>query len=98
MPEETRARVKHDAMVTLGSPHPKAGTYSAQVISSIAAIEIPAELWPDLITQLLAFASDQSNVGLRMNALTTIGQICEVVVRILYIVCLINFYIDVCIT
>jgi len=79
LPEETRARVKHDAMVTLGSPHPKAGTYAAQVISSIAAIEIPSELWPDLITQLLAFASDQGNVGLRMNSLTTIGQICEVV-------------------
>lgn len=73
-------------MVTLGSPHPKAGTYAAQVISSIAAIEIPSELWPDLITQLLAFASDQGNVGLRMNALTTIGQICEVVVCIIYIV------------
>lgn len=73
-------------MVTLGSPHPKAGTYAAQVISSIAAIEIPSELWPDLITQLLAFASDQGNVGLRMNSLTTIGQICEVVVRIIDVV------------
>lgn len=68
-------------MLTLGSPQSKAGTYAAQVISSIAAIEVPAELWPDLITQLLTFASDTANTGLRMNALTTIGQICEVVVR-----------------
>ncbi|QRV75010.1 importin subunit beta-1 [Ceratobasidium sp. AG-Ba] len=79
LPNETRARVKHDSLSTLGSPNPKAGTYAAQVISSIAAIEVPVDMWPDLITQLLAFASDQSNVGLRMNALTTIGQICEVV-------------------
>jgi importin subunit beta-1 len=80
LPEETRARVKHDSLLTLASPHPKAGTHAAQVISSIAAIEIPVDLWPDLITQLLGFASDQTNTGLRMNALTTIGQICEVVV------------------
>ncbi|CCO28895.1 Importin subunit beta-1 AltName: Full=Importin-95 [Rhizoctonia solani AG-1 IB] len=66
-------------MSTLGSPQPRAGTFAAQVISAIAAIEVPAEQWPDLITQLLAFASDASNVGLRMNALTAIGQICEVV-------------------
>jgi importin subunit beta-1 len=68
-------------MMTLASPQPRAGTYAAQVVSSIAAIEVPSEMWPDLITQLLTFASDASNVGLRMNALTTIGQICEVVVR-----------------
>lgn len=67
-------------MMTLGSPQPKAGTYAAQVISSIAAIEVPLDMWPDLITQLLTFAQDASNIGLRMNALTTIGQICEVVV------------------
>ncbi|KAG8783278.1 karyopherin beta [Ceratobasidium sp. 428] len=79
LPQDTRARVKHDSLLTLASPHPKAGTHAAQVISSIAAIEIPHDMWPDLITQLLGFASDQTNVGLRMNALTTIGQICEVV-------------------
>jgi hypothetical protein len=81
LPQETRNGVKHGAMSTLGSPQPRAGTFAAQVISAIAAIEVPAEQWPDLITQLLAFASDASNVGLRMNALTAIGQICEVVVR-----------------
>ncbi|KAH7341815.1 armadillo-type protein [Rhizoctonia solani] len=79
LPQETRAGVKHGAMATLGSPQPRAGTFAAQVVSAIAAIEVPAEQWPDLITQLLAFASDASNVGLRMNALTAIGQICEVV-------------------
>ncbi|CAE6410786.1 unnamed protein product [Rhizoctonia solani] len=79
LPQETRNGVKHGAMTTLGSPQPRAGTFAAQVISAIAAIEVPAEQWPDLITQLLTFASDGSNVGLRMNALTAIGQICEVV-------------------
>ncbi|CAE6450629.1 unnamed protein product [Rhizoctonia solani] len=79
LPQETRTGVKHGAMATLGSPQPRAGTFAAQVVSAIAAIEVPAEQWPDLITQLLAFASDASNVGLRMNALTAIGQICEVV-------------------
>ncbi|GAB1521886.1 karyopherin Kap95 [Rhizoctonia solani] len=79
LPQETRNGVKHGAMATLGSPQPRAGTFAAQVISAIAAIEVPAEQWLDLITQLLTFASDGSNVGLRMNALTAIGQICEVV-------------------
>ncbi|CAE6515837.1 unnamed protein product [Rhizoctonia solani] len=79
LPQETRAGVKHGAMATLASPQPRAGTFAAQVVSAIAAIEVPNEQWPDLITQLLAFASDASNVGLRMNALTAIGQICEVV-------------------
>ncbi|CAE6374486.1 unnamed protein product [Rhizoctonia solani] len=79
LPQETRSGVKHGAMATLGSPQPRAGTFAAQVVSAIAAIEVPSEQWPDLITQLLAFASDASNVGLRMNALTAIGQICEVV-------------------
>ncbi|CAE6435242.1 unnamed protein product, partial [Rhizoctonia solani] len=79
LPQETRTGVKHGAMATLGSPQPRAGTFAAQVVSAIAAIEVPNDQWPDLITQLLAFASDASNVGLRMNALTAIGQICEVV-------------------
>ncbi|KAG8764127.1 karyopherin beta [Ceratobasidium sp. 423] len=79
LPQETRAGVKHGAMATLASPQPRAGTFAAQVVSAIAAIEVPNEQWPDLITQLLTFASDASNVGLRMNALTAIGQICEVV-------------------
>ncbi|CAE7136761.1 unnamed protein product [Rhizoctonia solani] len=79
LPLDTRTGVKHAAMATLASPQHRAGSFAAQVVSAIAAIEVPNDQWPDLITQLLAFASDASNGGLRMNALTAIGQICEVV-------------------
>lgn len=71
--------VKSKALMTLGSPEPRAGTVAAQVVAAVAAIEIPQGMWPDLVAQLLAAVGDVSNPRLRQAALQAIGFTCEVV-------------------
>lgn len=63
-------------MKTLASKDGRAGQSAAQFISSIAAIEIPKNEWPQLMSVLVA------NVGtgaehLKQASLATIGFICE---------------------
>lgn len=57
----------------------RAASGAAQVVSAVAAIELPVDQWPELIGQLLEFVGNQENTGLRVATLQTIGYICEVV-------------------
>lgn len=66
--------------MTLGSSSQKAGTFASQVVSAIAAVELPAGHWPDLIEILLGFVNNQANENLRIATLQTIGFICEAIV------------------
>lgn len=71
-----RTAVKELALKTLASKDGRAGQSAAQFISSIAAIEIPKNEWPQLMSVLVA------NVGtgadhLKQASLATIGFICE---------------------
>ncbi|RAH79047.1 importin beta-1 subunit [Aspergillus japonicus CBS 114.51] len=73
---ETKAQVKELGLKTLGSKDGRAGQSAAQVIVSIAAIELPRNEWPDLmqiLVQNIATGSDQ----LKQASLVTIGFICE---------------------
>ncbi|KAI9791457.1 MAG: karyopherin beta [Candelina submexicana] len=68
--------VKDLALKTLASNDARAGQSAAQFIASIAAIELPRDQWPELMSSLV------QNVGeggdhLKQASLTTIGFICE---------------------
>ncbi|WFD36169.1 karyopherin Kap95 [Malassezia cuniculi] len=76
---DVRDSVKSQALMTLGSAEPRAGTVAAQVVAAVAAIELPQNMWPDLIAQLLTAIGDVSNPRLRQAALQAIGFTCEVV-------------------
>ncbi|KAI6002203.1 armadillo-type protein [Pisolithus orientalis] len=74
---DTKSKIKQEALVTLASPLPKAGSFSAQVVAAIASVELPHDQWPDLIELLLGFVNNLTNTNLRIATLQTIGYICE---------------------
>lgn len=71
-----KATVKNLALQTLASNDSRAGQSAAQFISSIAAMELPREQWPELMPKLV----DNVGNGTPQNkqaSLTAIGFICE---------------------
>lgn len=80
LPQEGRSETKGKALSTLATPNESVGRNAAQVIAAIAAIEVPAGQWSELIAQLLTAIRDQSNERLRQSALQAIGFVCEQVV------------------
>lgn len=76
--DETKNRVKELTLQTLSSSNPQAGNAAAQVIASIAAIELPRNQWNELMPSLVKNVSDQAASDHQKQAsLTTIGYICE---------------------
>ena len=86
--DATRNKVKQDALMALASSAGKVGTVAAQVVSAIAAVELPQGQWMDVIGILLGFVSDQSNTNLRVATLQAIGFTCEALqaVRLLHLI------------
>ncbi|KAL6813285.1 armadillo-type protein [Trichoderma sp. SZMC 28013] len=74
--DETKNRVKQLTLQTLSSSNTRAGNAAAQVISSIAAIELPRNQWPDLLPFLVKNVSEGADHQ-KQASLTTIGYICE---------------------
>lgn len=74
--DETKTRVKELTLQTLSSSNTQAGTAAAQVISSIAAIELPRGQWNDLLPYLVKNVSEGADHQ-KQSSLTTIGYICE---------------------
>ncbi|KAF7550482.1 hypothetical protein G7046_g7996 [Stylonectria norvegica] len=74
--DETKNRVKQLTLQTLGSANTQAGTAAAQVISSIAAIELPRGQWTELMPFLVKNVSEGADHQ-KQASLTTIGYICE---------------------
>ncbi|KAF3768800.1 hypothetical protein M406DRAFT_107579 [Cryphonectria parasitica EP155] len=74
--EPTKTRVKELALQTLGSSNTQAGQATAQVVASIAAIELPRNQWQDLMASLVRNVSEGSPHQ-KQSSLTTIGFICE---------------------
>ena len=68
--------MKNLALSTLASTDSRAGQSAAQFIASIAAIELPRELWPELMPALVDNVGDGSDQK-KQASLTTIGFICE---------------------
>lgn len=80
LPAESRNDVKAKALASLGTANESVGRNAAQVVAAIAAIDLPAGNWSELISQLLAAIKDQANERLRQSALQAIGYVCETVV------------------
>ncbi|RDW92596.1 hypothetical protein BP5796_01990 [Coleophoma crateriformis] len=74
--EETKKVVRDLSLQALASNNALAGQAAAQVVSSIAAIELPRDQWPELMTSLVRSVGEGSD-HLKQACLTTIGFICE---------------------
>jgi importin subunit beta-1 len=74
---EARNDIKQKVFATLASQDSKAGQSSAQVLASIAAVELPLGQSHDMIGQLLSQMGDVNNINLRRATLQAIGFICE---------------------
>lgn len=73
---DTRKRVKDLTLQALSSNNNQAGQTAAQVISSIAAIELPRDQWPELMPALVRNVGEGTD-HLKQASLTTLGFICE---------------------
>lgn len=79
---EARNEIKQKVFAALASQDSRAGLSSAQVLASIAAVELPVGQSQDMIGQLLSQMGDVSNVNLRRATLQAIGFICETSVSV----------------
>ncbi|KAG6857029.1 hypothetical protein H0H87_010702 [Tephrocybe sp. NHM501043] len=79
LPNDTKIKIKQDALVTLGSSSQKAGNFASTVVAAIAAVELPQGHWSELIELLLGFVNNQDNTNLKISTLQTIGFICETI-------------------
>lgn len=73
---DTKSKVKTLTLQTLVSSNAQAGAAAAQVIASIAGIELPRNQWPDLMQTLVRGVSE-GNPHQKQASLTAIGFICE---------------------
>jgi importin subunit beta-1 len=78
---DTKAKIKQDSLIALGSSSKQIGTVAAQVVSAMASVELPVDQWHELIELLLGFMN-QVNPNLRVATLQAIGFICEAIVCI----------------
>jgi importin subunit beta-1 len=78
---DTRQKIKESSLITLASPQPRAGAVAAQVVSAIAAVELPVNQWADLVEILLGFINTSDDTNLKIATLQAIGYICETIVR-----------------
>ncbi|KAK3941927.1 hypothetical protein QBC46DRAFT_86606 [Diplogelasinospora grovesii] len=74
--QEIKTRVKQLSLQTLSSSNAQAGAATAQVVASIAAIELPRNQWADLMHALVRNVSE-GDQHQKQASLTTIGFICE---------------------
>lgn len=66
------------ALATLASADNKAGSAAAQLISAVAAIELPLGQWSNLLPELTSKVLSPENANTyKISALQTIGYICE---------------------
>ncbi|KZZ96077.1 Armadillo-type fold protein [Moelleriella libera RCEF 2490] len=74
--DETKTRVKQLTLQTLSSSNAQAGNAAAQVLSSVAAIELPRSQWDDLMPFLVKNVTNGADHQ-KQASLTAIGYICE---------------------
>ncbi|CAG8581119.1 5197_t:CDS:10, partial [Scutellospora calospora] len=77
MDEATRQQIKQAVLSTLASSDQRAAATAAQVVSAIAAIELPSGQWTDLMKNLLENVTTTDNSQLKIATLTAIGFVCE---------------------
>lgn len=73
---QVKSQIKAFALQTLNTNDVRAAQSAAQFIASIAAIELPREQWPELMTTLVENVGSGSDHQ-KQASLTTIGFVCE---------------------
>ncbi|KAG9230489.1 armadillo-type protein [Amylocarpus encephaloides] len=73
---DTKKRIKDSTLQALASSTAQAGQAAAQVVAAIAAIELPRDQWPELMSSLVRNVGEGTD-HLKQASLTTIGFICE---------------------
>ena len=63
-------------LATLASPKSLVRRQIAQILSSIASIEVPRKEWGDLLPSLCNNAKNDE-LNIRLASLTTLGYICD---------------------
>ena len=74
--EDAKKLVKELALKTLATPDSRSGQSAAQLVAAIAAIEIPRNMWPELMPALVSHVGEGA-VHLKQASLQAIGFICE---------------------
>lgn len=77
-----RAQIKQIVLAALSTK--AIGAAAAQVVSAVAAIELPHDQWPELVPTLLNNVTDASDEAKRMTTLVAIGFVCESVVSFVF--------------
>ncbi|KAI7868745.1 armadillo-type protein [Spinellus fusiger] len=75
--ENTRLQIKQLSLVSLTGPRQTVGKVAGQVVAAIADIELPLNLWPELIHILLENVTVANDSDLKQSTLQAIGYICE---------------------
>ncbi|KAH8915998.1 ARM repeat-containing protein [Atractiella rhizophila] len=80
--EDIRTNIKSRSLHSLTDSEKAIRNASAQIIAAIAAIEVPAGMWPELIGTLLQGINDSRTRGddgavLRQSMLQCLGFVCE---------------------
>ncbi|RAR09031.1 importin subunit beta-1 [Stemphylium lycopersici] len=73
---QIKTEVKAMALRTLATQNKGVGSAAAQFIASVAAIEIPRNQWPELMTTLVENVGQGSD-SQKQSSLTTIGFVCD---------------------
>ena len=68
--------MKMAILATLASPEVKVRRQVAQILASIATIEIPRNEWDELIPSLSTNA-ESTDLNIKLSSLTTLGYICD---------------------
>lgn len=71
-----RSQIKANTLSTLGAPDKDARHTAALVLAAIAHVELPLNLWPELIQTLLG-NMQQQNENLKQSTLEALGYVCE---------------------
>lgn len=85
LPEAVRNEIKDASVRALGAGNREVRNTAAQVVSKIATIELPSQMWPQLMQTLIVFVTqaEPSPAGQekKESTLACIGYICEEMVR-----------------
>lgn len=81
-PEETRAYIKNNILLSLGTENTRPSS-AAQCVAYVAVAELPSGQWGDLITTLVSnIVGPNSTEMLKEATLEAIGYICQDIVSI----------------
>lgn len=77
LPVQIKQPIKDATLQTLHTSDGKAGQSAAQFLAAIAAVELPAGQWPELMDRLVSNVNESTPAQVKQASLQAIGYICE---------------------